>query len=66
MTNKFTVTGLGLTIDKTTIMPGSELILSAAAPAHWARFGTSERVEGKKLEVASPNKQKPSTDKKPD
>lgn len=51
MSKKFTVTGLGLTIDKVMVMPGSEMILSAPAPAHWSRFGTSE---GKAMEVATP------------
>ncbi|MEP2955534.1 MAG: hypothetical protein ABJN39_09355 [Sulfitobacter sp.] len=54
MQHKFKVTGLGLQVDKVTIMPGSELMLSAPAPGHWQRFGTSEQEEPKKMTVATP------------
>lgn len=53
MSNSFTVTGLGLQVDKVMIMPGSELVLSAPAPSHWANFGTAGIAE-KALIVATP------------
>jgi len=54
MQHKFKVTGLGLTIDKVTIMPGSDLTLSGPAPSHWQRFGTSEQEAPKTMTVATP------------
>ena len=54
MQHKFKVTGLGLTIDKVTIMPGSDLTLSGPAPSHWQRFGTSEQESPKTMTVATP------------
>lgn len=53
MSNSFTVTGLGLQVDKVMIMPGSELVLSAPAPSHWANFGSAGIAE-KTLIVATP------------
>jgi len=52
MSDTFTVTGLGLQIDKTMILPGSELNLSRPAPAHWARFG--DAGSAKTMVVATP------------
>lgn len=54
MKNTFTVTGLGLAIDKVMIMPGSELMLSGPAPGHWARFGEAGKVSEKEMVVATP------------
>lgn len=54
MQHKFKVTGLGLSVDKVMILPGSELTLSAPAPGHWARFGTSEQDAPKQMTVATP------------
>lgn len=54
MKHKFKVTGLGLQVDKVMILPGSELELSAPAPAHWSRFGTAEQDAPKKMTVATP------------
>ena len=53
MSNKFFVTGLGLQVDKTMILPGSELVLARPAPSHWTRFGNAGG-EGKTLTVATP------------
>lgn len=54
MQHKFKVTGLGLSVDKVMIMPGSELTLSGPAPGHWSRFGTSEQDAPKQMAVATP------------
>jgi len=56
MQHKFTVTDVGLTIDKITILAGSELTLSSQPPAHWSRFGEYGQGEEKALVVASPAK----------
>jgi len=55
MKNVFEVTDHGLQVDKVSILPGSTLILSRAAPGHWARFGESGQAEEKKMVVASPD-----------
>jgi len=54
MKSVFTVTGLGLQVDKVMIMPGSDLTLSGPAPSHWQRFGTSEQESPKTMTVATP------------
>ena len=54
MQHNFKVTGLGLTIDKVMIMPGSELTLSAPAPGHWRRFGEASQADEKQMMVATP------------
>lgn len=59
MQQKFKVTGLGLQVDKVAILPGSELILSAPAPSHWSRFGTSEQDAPKQMTVATPKAGRP-------
>lgn len=51
MSFQFTITGLGLQVDKTMILPGSTLLLSGPAPSHWARFGNAG---GNTLVVATP------------
>ena len=52
MSYQFTVTDLGLQVDKTMILPGSTLVLSGPAPSHWARFGNAGG--GETLVVATP------------
>lgn len=59
MQHKFKVTGLGLKIDGVMIMPGSEVTLSAKAPAHWSRFGEPSIGQERKLEVATPEPEQP-------
>lgn len=54
MSHPFKVTALGLQVDKVMILPGSNLELSAPAPAHWSRFGEAGRDEAKELTVATP------------
>lgn len=51
MSHEFTITGPGLQVDKVMILPGSTLVLSAAPPAHWSRFG---EAVSKTLNVATP------------
>lgn len=59
MQHKFKVTGLGLTVDKVMILPGSELTLSGPAPGHWSRFGTAEQDAPKAITVATPKAGRP-------
>lgn len=55
MQKRFTVTGLGLKIDRVMVMPGSDLILSADPPSHWQRFGHVEgSVSERVFHVATP------------
>lgn len=54
MNNTFTVTGLGLKVDKVMIMPGSTLSLNQPAPSHWSAFG-DPAVAPKEMVVASPS-----------
>jgi len=53
MSHPFKVTGLGLQVDKTMILPGSQLVLSRPAPGHWSRFGEAGS-DAKEMTVATP------------
>lgn len=54
MSNTFNVTGFGLHVDKTMILPGSELKLSRPAPGHWSRFGEAGAAPDAEMVVATP------------
>lgn len=55
MKHLFLVTSIGPTIDKATILEGSELVLTQRPPSHWSRFGEYKgMVDERELVVATP------------
>ena len=52
-----TITKHGLRVEGRAVLPGSRLILSADAPAHFSRFAVP--TGGEVFEVATPKKEEP-------